>query len=585
MILAVPDAPLWVAGALSLATAVSSWRKLVRGQRDLSLWLQVPAAVLLYFALFPPHVSLRADSLTVMTPTLVVSPQSSVPHDAPVIALPGAQAPVKAEPEPDLATALRAHPSVNQLTVIGGGLPARDREAAVGRTITFLAAPDYGLLELHAPNTVPLGRQWALSGRAASSTRRVELLDPSGSIVDKADVDSAGRFKLSAAARGIGNTRFELRVFGDKNLLQDTLSIPLTIVSGESISVIARFGTPNPELKYWQRWALDAGLNVALSAGLSEGVNLNAGDVHLTPAALSHTDVVMIDSRAWATLDPSEKSALRAAVDQGLGLLLRADAPLAAQSITDWGGLGFSLSGTSAPTSVILDQYLNLRDHTPFTAAGATFSQSTGAVQFKADDGTPLAWWHDQGRGRVALWRLIDSYRLTLLGDQDRYANLWASTLEMLARPRAPPPPGPQLPENNWVLERAVFCDLRGSASVRAPDDQWLALTVGADACAAFWPAVPGWHSLKSAGSEWPFYVRAADDGRTLHAALDAGATSALPAPTPDASQIGAPAAAPAKTLQTPMASWPWFLLWLAAMSVIWWQERRQDKIDRNRAG
>jgi hypothetical protein len=155
----------------------------------------------------------------------------------------------------------------------------------------------------------------------------------------------------------------------------------------------------------------------------------------------------------------------------------------------------------------------------------------------------------------------------------------------MLARPRAPPPPGPQLPENNWVLERAVFCGLRGSASVRAPDDQWLALTVGADACAAFWPAVPGWHSLKSAGSEWPFYVRAADDGRTLHAALDAGATSALLAPTPDASQIGAPAAAPAKTLQTPMASWPWFLLWLAATSVIWWQERRQDKIDRNRAG
>src|SRR6202021_3295323 len=108
MILAVPDAPLWVAGALSVATAVSSWRKLVRGQRDLSLWLQVPAAVLLYFALFPPHVRLRADSLTVMTPTLVVSPQSSVPHDASIIALPGAKAPVQANSVPTLPTATSA---------------------------------------------------------------------------------------------------------------------------------------------------------------------------------------------------------------------------------------------------------------------------------------------------------------------------------------------------------------------------------------------------------------------------------------------------------------------------------------------
>jgi hypothetical protein len=574
MIPAVPNAPLWVAGALAVAAAIASWRKFSRDPRDLALWLQVPAAVLLYFALFPPNVRLRGDSLTVMTPGALATQENAAPDDAPVVALPGARAPVKAEPVPDLATALRRHPGVSHLTIIGGGLSARDRAAVAGRAVAFQAAPEHGLLELHAPATVPLGRQWALSGRAALSTRRLELRDPSGSIVDKADVDPTGRFVLSAPARGAGTLRFELRLLGDENSAQDAISVPLIIVGGIPISVIARFGALNPELKYWRRWAIDAGLNISLSATLTDGVNLHAGDARLTAAALSQADVVMIDARAWAALDATEKSALREATEQGLGLLLRADATLTAETIADWRDFGFTLLTTTAPTSVTLDQHLGLRDRTAFTAAAASFSAPSSLVQLKADDGTPLSWWHAQGRGRIALWRLIDSYRLALLGEADRYANLWASTLELLARPRAPAPLAPQLPQNSWVLERTVFCDLGAAASVRTSDNEWVGLTVDADGCAAFWPGAPGWHSLQIAGSEWPFYVRAADDGPTLHAALDAAATAAM-IPFPDASQVITPIAASPKALHAPIASWPWLIVWLAVTALIWWWERR----------
>jgi hypothetical protein len=587
MIAALPYTPLWVAGILTVAAGIAIGRKLRRGPRDLALWLQVPAAVLLYLGLFPPHVSLRADTLTVLVGADRPGP---LPHNALVVALPGATAPPLGESAPDLATALRKHAGVSRLAIFGEGLSARDREAVADRELSFQPAPARGLVELRAPDTVPLGRQWALSGRAASGaggassstareagsrTRRVELRDPSGALVDAVDVDAAGRFALSAAARGVGAVRFELRLLGADRSVVDTISIPLIILGGTPLAVVVRYGDINPELKYWRRWANDAGLTVGVTAGVTDGVSIQAGDARLTAESLARADVVMIDARGWAALDATEKAALLAAIDQGLGLLLRADSTLTPGTIADWHDLGFAVSSAGTPSSVTLDRKLGLHERAPFTAAAVTVDAPTGTVAVQADDGTPLAWWRGRGRGRVALWRLEDSYRLVLLGDQERYASLWASTLESLARPRAPKAPGPQLPNAAWVQERAVLCGLGTAAHVLPPGDgPAIALTVNATGCAAFWPATPGWHRLETGGNVWPFYVRAANDGTTWRAALDATATAAMAtAATDRAAPAGQVSADPAR-LHTAMARWPWLLAALVVTSVSWWWER-----------
>jgi hypothetical protein len=564
-------APWLVAGILLLALGLATWRKRRRGDRGLGLWLQWPAAVMLYLTLFPPVSSLRGDALTV----IAAGPKSAeraAPSDQPVVSLPGATAPANAEAVPDLATALRRHPAVSQLTIIGTGLSARDREAVGSRVLQFEPTPAQGLLDLQAPMQVPLGRQWSLSGRAAPPVRRVELRDPSGAVVDAVDLDSAGRFTLSAAARGVGAVRFELRLQGSEHTALESVSVPVMVVGGESLEVILRYGAVNPELKYWRRWAADAGLTASVSAGLTEGINLHEGDPRLTPAALAKTDLVIIDARGWAGLPAAEKSALQAAVAQGLGLLLRADGPLAPETVADWRTLGFVVSATAAPSSVTLDRRLGLRELSAFTLAPVAVDAGASTVQLRADDGTPLAWWHPEGEGRIGLWRLVDSYRLMLMGEPERYANLWAATLDLLARPRAPRPPSPRLPKNAWVYERAVLCGLGAAATVLPPDGApAVSLVVTAQACAAFWPAVPGWHVLQTDGASWPFYVRASDDGGSLRAALDARATAAM---------VSRPGIATTNGVATPpvrvtMVRWPWFLGWLAVSAVLWWVERR----------
>jgi len=134
-------------------------RAAVRGVGDWAVWLQVPAAVLLYFVLYPPAARQRADALTFVTAGATRAELSTAPPDQPVVSLAGAPAPPGSTLAADLATALRAHPEVSRLTVIGGGLSARDRPvAATLSAIEFAAGPATGLLSLEFPASVPLGR-------------------------------------------------------------------------------------------------------------------------------------------------------------------------------------------------------------------------------------------------------------------------------------------------------------------------------------------------------------------------------------------------------------------------------------------
>jgi hypothetical protein len=570
---------LWTAAILALAAGLGIWRCARSAAHGARCWLQLPAAFLLYFLLFPPTLDLRGDSLTVITPGASRAQRSGAPIGQPLVVLGGAAAPPLAETAPDLATALRRHPSTRRLTVIGGGLGAADRAAAAAVALQFEPAAGWGFEEVVAPSMVPLGREWRLAGRASAAptaaAQRAELRDPSGQVVDTSAVDASGRFALSAPARGLGPVSFELRLLGAQGSPIDAISIPLVIAAGTPLRMIVRYGAVNPELKYLRRWAEDAGIDISASAALSEGVYLRDGDAALGAAALAQADLVIIDSRAWAAMAAAEKAALRAAIDQGLGVLLRVDTPPDPATAADWEDLGYTIAPAQAPGSITLDALTGLHDRTAFSLAPVTLAARRGTVQLAADDGQAIAWWQPRGQGRTGVWRLLDSYRLVLKGEAARYASLWGATIGLLARPRAAPAPPPPLPRNAWVDERVTLCGLGAAATVIGPDEaQPVRLIVGSDGCAAYWPDAAGWHRLETGGMTWPLYVRAADDGRSLRAAIDSRATADLAVTDPDRQHAAPPSAAAPAVPQRPMARWPWLLAWLAVTAALWWFER-----------
>jgi hypothetical protein len=551
-----------------LAAALALWGSVRRARswtRPL-VWAQLLLAAIFYFLLFPPRTVVREDTLTILTPGASAEQLRRLPRATRVAALPDAPRTRTAIELPDVAAALRAFPDVRNLIIVGGGLPARDQDAVSGLGLGFEPAPLHGLVELVSPQTVPLGGVWTLSGRVAAPAASVELLDPSSAVIDTAKPDRDGRFTFSAQARGVGPARFEVHVLDEHRHILDSAAAPIVVRAGESLTIIVRAGAPDAELKYFRRWAVDAGLEVRSSAGLSTAVTLHDGDTRLTPEALAHTDLVIVDERGWLALDGDEKEALRVAVEDGLGLLLRVKGQVDVAVSGEWSGYGYRVSPLDTPQSVTLDQRFLTHDRSAFTAAPVSV-QTQGAVEMlETDEGNALAWWRAQGRGRVGLWALTDTYRLLLLGDAARYGTLWADSIATLARPRATARE-PHVPDLAWLDERAVVCGLSETAQAIAPDGAAVALIVDRQGCAGYWPTSSGWHEVESGGRSGVFYVRATGDGDGLRAARDQRATQRL--------QHHETSASP-QTLHRamPMSRWPLFGLWVVLTGMIWWRER-----------
>lgn len=546
------------------------------------LFGQILAGVMLYLFLFPPKAAEQGGTLTVLTAGATSEQIAGVGTDAGVIALPGIadQVDGRVEHAPDLATALRRHPRTSQLHVVGNGLPLRDRAAARGVAVDLDASrlPD-GIIELSTPDHVQVGRRWRGSGRVQSTplnNRVIELRNPADAVADSVRTDAQGRFVVDGIARASGLLRYSLSLLDDDGKALDTIPLAIEARTGTPLRVLIAAAVPSPELKYLRRWAIDAGQIVDVQVGLSEGIALRDSDKPLMDAtSLAASDLLIIDERRWATLDAPARSLVSTAIDNGLGLLLRVTAPMTSEELTAWAGLGLAMSSIDpAPPSVLHDDSgadaLAL-NHLAYRLDGDL------APLVSNRDGDTVVGWHAQGRGRIGVTTLIDSYRYVLSGSPDRHGSLWAGISSTLARARGDAQP--RLPAFSRVGERAVICDLDGADwQVEGPDHMRTALLVDETSrgCASYWPSAAGAHQLlkerRTASAEmhspvWSFDVLANDQATGLLAAQTQGATRQL------ATAGASTAAVSERIAQVPRIVW--LLGWLAVMSLLWWVERR----------
>jgi hypothetical protein len=540
------------------------------------LLLQPIAAALLFLTLFPPQTTQRSDRLVIAGAGASNELLRRFGRDATVLALPEAPALIGAVRVPDLGTALRRYPQAAQLLVLGQGLPPRDRDAARGRALEFRATPlPRGLIDLQSPARASLGARWQVSG-SANDLRggSIELLDPAGRRADFAALPTDGRFQLHGAARALGRARFALRLRDAQKKIIEDVGLPIEIDPGTPLHLLVLAGGPAPELKYLRRWALDAG--TALHTQISVGAGLRIGDapIALDAASLRGYDLVLLDERVWRELGADRKAALREALHEGLGVLLRITGPLSAAERGELQALGFTVAPANIPQTTSLPA--GLFDGTPkpgddelptLTRQALVVAAVDGVPLLRDESGAPLALWRADGQGRVALWWLGDTFRLALAGQSAAYGQLWSQTATTLARPRGVARPwlASEDPRPNL---RLTICGLSEGATVDAPDGRRTRLLIDAskgNGCAAYWPSAPGWQTLRNQGSDIAFNVRASDEAPGLRARIDGEATRQL---------VSASATATARHQQQPGARWPWFLAWLLAVALLWPLER-----------
>ncbi len=531
--------------------------------------LQLVCAVLLWFVLSPPLQDAGGERMLVLTGGAGV-PDAALRADAArVVALPGADADPSIERVPDLGTALRRHPRTTRVHIVGGGLSLRDREQVGALALDFSAGPlPRGVAEVALPSSITAGSIWRLGGRvSAVDGGRVELLDRAGGTIAKAILDGEGRFALDVRAKGAGSAVYTLRVLDAGEAMVEDLPVAVVVQPGDGVRAMLVAGAPDAELKYLRRWAVDTGIELDSRMALSRGIALRDGEPRLDAARLAESDLLIVDERSWGTLARSEKQAIADAVDDGLGLLLRVTGPLPAAVADEWNALGVRIAAADIAQGVELGPPADGRTAAvAVTRRPITVDVRDGRTLVAASNDSALAAWRAQGRGRIALWWLLDSHRLVLRGDAQRFGSLWSDALRTIARARAEP--APDLPSLARVDRRSAVCGIADGAVVEDPARNAVPLAPdpGSPGCAAFWPSESGWHTLVDGATRRPFHVLARGQGETIERTQTRDATLAL----------ASASTAPAPTNQRmPGPRWPWFLAWLAIATLLWWLERR----------
>lgn len=533
------------------------------------LLLQLTAAVLLYFTLYPPSRSVRAGTLVVATAGASTAQVAAVPA-ATYVRLPEAATLASATAVPDLATALRQQPGTRELVIVGQGLPARDRDIALPPLRFLPTAAPRGLVELQAPPLLAPGAAFTVHSRVQGMPEvRVELLDPAAHRVDISTTDAAGRASLRASAREPGDVVFTLRVLDAGGKVLDQLPVPVRVRASTAPSIRVLAGAPGPELKYLQRWGKDIGATLQTSMLIGGGLQMGDAPASLDAASLARLDLLLLDERRLAGLSSAQRAAITEGIRGGLGVLVRTSGALdgsARRALREW---GLETRGGDQTKPVTLRSIIDAEQNkTVLTVErfNLEFSSADVVPLLRAADGSAIGGWRALDLGRVGVLPITDSYALVLSGHADAHAELWNAALASMAR-SLPDSPTLSLPAWAWSGERISLCGLTAPAQMVAEDGSRTELLPDPSAgnCAAAWPQMPGWHRVEAGEQQQSMLLLDPEKAVALHAQQMRDATFALSG-----------SAVRTTPLPIPGPRWPWLLGFVLVASLLLWLERRR---------
>lgn len=342
---------------------------------------------------------------------------------------------------PDLPYLQRHFPSIRRIHLLGDGLPESQLELLSDRTV------------VHHPGNAPPGirafyyRQQATEGemlpfsgvyyQEEKELRRLYLNGPHGSTL-LLEQDSPGRYLFSGEvpAQEHGSYLLQLVEEGARREVLHREPLPVVIRSANAIKVLILNGAPRFETNYLKNWLADAGYPVAVRSTISRDrfaeAFYNLPETSLKPVSsllLRQFDLVIIDGDALAALPAAERSLLRRAVEEGLGLCVMSGATLPVLPETDR-RFFLDFRWRSAATS--------------FLPPGAEVELSKTPFNLEAEFGffpllstrsaNHVSGFRLREEGRVALQLAYDTYRLLLRGEKNVYGRLWTNIIEGVAR-------------------------------------------------------------------------------------------------------------------------------------------------------
>jgi hypothetical protein len=499
---------------------------------------------------------------------------------------------------PDARTLWRREPWLRRLEVRGYGLDAADFAGFAGAIEDFAppALPP-GVMAALWSRRVLLGGPLMVQLRAAPATAgRIDLIGPGG-VEAGADAAAARRgMTLTVRPKAAGRLLYRLVARDAAGGVIAGEPLDVTVEAPKPPRVLALFAAPSFETRALLRFLAAAEVPFVASLELTrDRLHLEASwpqalgpppsaAAPLTAATLARCDALLVDGRGWKALSRGERSAVGAAVEGGLGVLLF-DADPAQDEENGFPVRSRPLGGAAPGGAAAVGHEARLvwpgqESLAALALPGREIAPADGEEPLAGSlDGHVMAARLRRGRGALALSLIEETFPWTLGADRSSYEAFWARLLGAVARADAAPrfvlPGGPIL------VDRPLDVTLLspGAPGGRTPH---VSLVEGASAsplplfatgpgrfATRLWPRAEGWLRLASTdgASAWA-YAGGSGSWRTWQKAERVAATAAR------AAQPAAARPSPAVSSLRPWPRLPFYLLFLAGASWLWFEER-----------
>ena len=498
--------------------------------------------------------------------------------------------------------------AISRLEVRGYGLELAQWEAlAEYPQIVFKAPAISGFNDMRWQRYLTEGEVLRVTGRYGErSDNRViqlQLLDPAGNTAAEGRYKHGHPFTLETRVKTRGLLEYRLQAL-DAGEIKASQVLPFESGAGNDLDIMIVQSAPSFETRQLKDYAAANGHRVRLNTAISKGkyilqsANLPPDtDTELSPAVLAEQDILIMDGRAFAELPSRHRQWLSDAVENGLGLLLLADASLLNEQDPTAAGLlqGFELSPLNGAEPDVIPHSLaggerNWKE--PVAATAMQLDAQDGNVLIAGDDGRNLVVSRASGLGAIGISLIRDSHGWLTAGRRSQWSDYWSLLLSSLARQRNDSflLPAPDAVFHR-VNRRTALCAMTRDAEpgIRvldiAPHGQQTILELkptpdtlqSSRRCAFFWPRASGWHSVVLSNDDGTvldqksFYVFTTDQWLDQQRAERVSDTRAW------AVSAGSPSATTAgETVTEPLDRfWPWLALIIFASLL--WLERKLD--------
>jgi hypothetical protein len=438
---------------------------------------------------------------------------------------------------PDLRWFLTQHPLINQLHVLGYGL-ADDELAA----LTAMAIH----VQYHAPS-LPAGYTAAEWPRQLHQGEWLEVqgnyhnegkepikivLTGLGARLDSATITAATTqsFRLRCKPAHQGSTLYELETSSaGKTLL--SRKIPVDILPASHLQVLLLSSSPDFDNKFLTTWLYENQYQVAARNTITKGKYsqqfLNREAIALSTLSttlLEKFDVVIADDQALATLNASEKAALRSQIQKGLGLVLQTDSAASLAPFT--AGLQVKKQPGSPVTARPLTMPAVFTTTTPLQPAQWFSIENNRQMQplVMDDQGAVVTAAILSGAGKLVLNTVNNTYSWILAGNGQDYAQFWSLLLHKAARSDAQASRWEQVsafPTTGSPVKLTLATTAAGIPAIETPAGR-VSLSQKAwhphSWTGTYWPVTSGWQTVRHQEDSLRLYIYDKDDWITVKA-------------------------------------------------------------------